>query len=507
MVEGFYGPPWSHDARLYVTSFVAERGMNAYLYAPKDDAKHRRRWRESYDAAEHADFVALARHCERIGMTFGFAISPGLDIDYDSPTDRATLLAKLRPLADAGIGWFLLALDDIPLAAGLAARQAALTTWLDHELRALRPDVRLALCPTEYLGTRPSQYLADLGAALPADVDVMWTGPTVCSPRITAPQAEAWADAVGGRPPLLWDNFPVNDGPMAPALHLGPYRGRDPDLADALTGVLCNPMSQAAASQIGLATAAEFLSDPDGYEAGSAWERAIADVGGPQAAPLRALARACASSPLNSPADVPAARLVEAIATATAAGKVAAIDALEADLTAARDLTAAFPAPEPPTLPTPTPPEHGAPDRGTDTAGDSGIGGASPAWHSTAALAAELAPWAEAAEREARLGLCATALLHLLDDAPGEVPAAVAQPLLHAAFLLIAAWDDARRRSDRIVYGPRLAVHPALVPLPDGSAGIDMGLAVTEDASAIDRLCRLAVAGYGKWACLPAAQA
>ena len=41
VVEGFYGTPWTHDARLEVISFLAARGMNAYAYAPKDDARHR----------------------------------------------------------------------------------------------------------------------------------------------------------------------------------------------------------------------------------------------------------------------------------------------------------------------------------------------------------------------------------------------------------------------------------------------------------------------------------
>ena len=35
VVEGFYGTPWTHDARIEVMSFLAAHGMNAYAYAPK----------------------------------------------------------------------------------------------------------------------------------------------------------------------------------------------------------------------------------------------------------------------------------------------------------------------------------------------------------------------------------------------------------------------------------------------------------------------------------------
>ncbi len=173
-------------ARLDAITFLAPRGMNAYVYAPKDDAKHRTEWRTPYTKAERDDFSALATHGRDAGVRFGFAISPGLDIEYESPTDREVLFAKLAGLRDAGVDWFLLLVDDIPMQSELAPRQADLGTWL----RSQFPDAAFTVCPTEYVGTRPSPYLAELGKGLPADVDLMWTGPTVCSPAITVERCE-----------------------------------------------------------------------------------------------------------------------------------------------------------------------------------------------------------------------------------------------------------------------------------------------------------------------------
>ena len=127
IVEGFYGPPWTHAERLDAISFLAPRGLNAYVYAPKDDAKHRAEWRVPYDGEERARFRDLAAHADANGARFGFAISPGLDIDYESDADRAAVLAKLAPLLDAGVPWFLLLLDDIPMQPGLAPRHARMT--------------------------------------------------------------------------------------------------------------------------------------------------------------------------------------------------------------------------------------------------------------------------------------------------------------------------------------------------------------------------------------------
>ena len=37
VVEGFYGTPWSHQARLSQLKFYGKNKMNTYIYGPKDD--------------------------------------------------------------------------------------------------------------------------------------------------------------------------------------------------------------------------------------------------------------------------------------------------------------------------------------------------------------------------------------------------------------------------------------------------------------------------------------
>jgi len=48
VVEGFYGPPWSHRERLDLLAAAPALGLDTYLYAPKDDPWHRGRWREPW---------------------------------------------------------------------------------------------------------------------------------------------------------------------------------------------------------------------------------------------------------------------------------------------------------------------------------------------------------------------------------------------------------------------------------------------------------------------------
>jgi len=456
IVEGFYGTPWTHDARCEVISFLAPRGMNAYVYAPKDDTKHRAEWRVPYDANETALFEELAAHAKASGVRFGFAISPGLDIDYESDKDRAALLAKLMPLRAAGVDWMLLLVDDIPMQPGIAPRQAALASWLRGELG----DTALSLCPTEYVGTRPSPYLSELSAGLPGDVDLMWTGPTVCSPTITADDARSWAKATNDRRVLVWDNYPVNDALMTNSLHLGPYRGRDADLVDIVGGVLCNPMPQARASQIALATAMDFLREPDGYDIDASWDRALDDLG---ARPLAVLARACADGPIAEPSTLDLARRIDALEVALAGpgAPTDEIDGIVTELRAARELGAEFP-----------------PHAPADT------------------LAAEVASWARAARREADAGLAACKLIRLVRPADGVAPDPEAA--MHQAFAVLFVWNGARA-DEKVVFGPRFALYTPVIQLADGSPGLDAAAAVREDANAIDALCRLALRTYDEW--------
>jgi hypothetical protein len=107
------------------------------------------------------------------------------------------------------------------------------------------------------------------------EVPLIWTGIDTFSPVITSAQAREWAGLLK-RPPLVWDNFPVNDAePWRP--YLGPLVGRAPDLAGAVQGYFANPMVQARASKIPLATVADYLWNPPAYDPARSLAQAITD--------------------------------------------------------------------------------------------------------------------------------------------------------------------------------------------------------------------------------------
>ncbi|HZR82637.1 MAG TPA: beta-N-acetylglucosaminidase domain-containing protein [Candidatus Binatia bacterium] len=290
-IEGFYGTPFSWEERERLVRFIAARGMNAYVYAPKNDPLHRERWRDPYDAGELAAFASLARTAGECGVRLVYAIAPGLTYDASDAREFERLDAKLRQLIDAGAGGIALLFDDI------AADSSAVDPELQAELVArtrarvaeIAPAAAFWFIGNYYAGTAPEldagggifaaiygrpprAYFDAYAARVPADVPILWTGPAVFSARITRDDALGFRDLVR-RPVIAWDNYPVNDA-LPWNLFLGPYVGRDAALADALDGIVVNLMGQPAASRIALATIARYLAAPSAYDP----ERAFADA-------------------------------------------------------------------------------------------------------------------------------------------------------------------------------------------------------------------------------------
>jgi hypothetical protein len=120
-------------------------------------------------------------------------------------------------------------------------------------------------------------------------------------------------------------------------------------------------------------------------------------------------------------------------------------------------------------------------------------------------LATELEPWLAAAAVEAEAGLAALRLIqhtypvaHISRDGNGKAVGPDAELAMVHAFAAVFSWSAARRRK-HVVFGPRFAFYPAVIQLADGRPGLDIDLAVVDDQSAIDRLCRFALARYQAW--------
>ncbi|MBN3285328.1 OGA GlcNAcase, partial [Polyodon spathula] len=251
VVEGFYGRPWTMEQRKELFRRLQKWGLNTYLYAPKDDYKHRVFWREMYSVEEAEQLMTLISAAKEYGIEFIYAISPGLDITFSNQKEVVTLKRKLDQISQFGCKSFALLFDDIEhnicpadkeVFSSFAHAQVSLTNEIFQYLG--EPETFL-FCPTEYCGTfcypnvSQSPYLLTVGEKLLPGIDVLWTGPKVVSKDITVESIEE-VSRILKRAPVIWDNIHANDYDQK-RLFLGPFKGRSTELIPRLKGVLTNP--------------------------------------------------------------------------------------------------------------------------------------------------------------------------------------------------------------------------------------------------------------------------
>jgi hyaluronoglucosaminidase len=299
VVEGFYGVFYTAPERDDLIRFLGRHGFNFYLYGPKNDRQHRARWREMYPAKIMGQFRNTAAIAKETGIQFAYALSPVVSLCHACKEDFEAITSKFRAFHDIGITVFALCFDDMkPEFAyeidrlqykNYGEAHADLGNRLYEWLKELDEHCSLFICPTDYHGTAPySDYLHELGGLLNPDIDIFYTGREICSPTITTEEAQSFAEAVK-RPPILWDNYPVNDLAMQGELHLAPISGRDANLHKAVKGILINPMIQAEASKIPLLTYADYLAEPENYQPQQSWDKALQTIAGEETTPAMKL--------------------------------------------------------------------------------------------------------------------------------------------------------------------------------------------------------------------------
>jgi hyaluronoglucosaminidase len=311
IVEGFFGPLWSMAHRRRLFAFGAARGMNTYLYAPKDDPYHRKLWRRPYPDAQWRELLRLIGAAQRTQIDFVYGFHPGEGLYFGDDRAVGILLRKARRFYDAGIRTFAVLFDDIPSRLSDPRDRRAFKnslaraegTWMAKIIAAQPASwsaVEWWICPSYYsedtllervFGKFEPHFLETLAQYLPTNIPCFWTGPSVVSKSITLAHVRRIAKKIN-RPLLLWDNYPVNDLSMANELHIGPLQGRDPRLPTSVYGYLNNPLLQEQLSFVPLATCFDYARAPAKYRAESSWTKIVRQRFGAEAIPdWRALRR------------------------------------------------------------------------------------------------------------------------------------------------------------------------------------------------------------------------
>lgn len=276
VVEGFYGVPWSREARLSQLDFYGRNKMNIYIYGPKDDPYHSSpNWRKPYPAQEAGQLKELVECARRNEVLFYWAIHPGKDIRWNTE-DRDLLMEKFESMYRLGIRAFAVFFDDISGEGTSAEKQVELLNDIYHNFVKAKGDVApLLMCPTEYnrLWTKPEGgYLATLGGKLHPDIGILWTGDKVVA-CIDKPTMQ-FVNPLLKRKAFIWWNFPVSDY-VRDRLLLGAVYGNGTDIDDDISAFISNPMEHAEASKIALFSIADYAWNMDAYKSDVSWRRAV----------------------------------------------------------------------------------------------------------------------------------------------------------------------------------------------------------------------------------------
>ena len=276
-IEGYYGRLLTWQDRRRIITRLAALGMNAYLYAPKEDPCHRVNWRNAWPADWMSEFTAMCDTAAAGGVMVLAGIAPGLDYDPNRDTaEFETLLAKALSLQAAGAYAIVVMFDDIeppsPTLDPTLANEIDLHAGIAGRLAA-RLDVPTIVVPRIYADeiseAAPDSYRA-LAAALPADMPLFHCGSHIVAGTdpltgSTTPAANSFHQRL-----ILWDNHYCND--YCPRrLFVGRHAGRTGvrDLMLNGTGMVETDMLL-----LGLMAAGDNK---------AAWREALAAAGVPQA--------------------------------------------------------------------------------------------------------------------------------------------------------------------------------------------------------------------------------
>src|SRR5438067_9043528 len=179
IIEGAYGTPWDHGARVRMLRWMPRHDFNAYVHAPKDDFYQRALWRQPWPAQGLSDYLGEIALARKLHVKWVPNLSPGVPliqtqlppgvqpddpICFSCPGDLQLVVDKLKPFLDAGVGVVMVSFDDVreelthpeDVAAygnGPGAFGTATASFLNNlydALNQLTPGIQLLSVPADY---------------------------------------------------------------------------------------------------------------------------------------------------------------------------------------------------------------------------------------------------------------------------------------------------------------------------------------------------------------------
>ena len=239
-IEGYYGKLLNWENRKKIVKSLAKNNMAAYFYAPKEDIKHRIKWRESYSKKWRQEFRSFVQFSNLNNVKVIAGIAPGLDFDFtnfflksdfQNHSDFNFLVKKVKQFLYDGADCIALLLDDIPdsfcrnnknfLSEGES--HGILVNKLSSML-----NIKIYFVPRIYANEliyNTPQYILDLSKSISNQATIFYCGQNVVSKSIKLNHIKHLRKLMSNKI-IFWDNFYAND--YCPRrIFLGPWKGRN----------------------------------------------------------------------------------------------------------------------------------------------------------------------------------------------------------------------------------------------------------------------------------------
>lgn len=276
-IEGYYGIPWTNEDRKSLMKFGGDFKMTSYIFAPKNDLYHTSKWRELYPANELQEIQEMVQVGNRVKCRFVWTAHPfmgGFDTnDYDN--EMVKLKAKYEQLYSVGVRQFGILGDDV----GGLDKQIVVKMMKElSDWGKGKGDVYdFVFCPEGYNSSWTNfQELNIYDPHFPEDIQIFWTGESVCSSvsqtTLTKFRTQNLGEGMNQRrSPLFWLNWPVNDINMQRLL-MGKGELLQTDInPEDLGGVVTNPMQDAEPSKVAIFAIADYSWNVKGFNADKSW--------------------------------------------------------------------------------------------------------------------------------------------------------------------------------------------------------------------------------------------
>lgn len=280
-VEGYYGIPWSFEARKSQFAFYGRNKMNTYIYAPKDDPLHHGMGcYRPYPAEKAKELRELVQYARKNHVKFVWAIHPANTVNWNQDGGKQQLdglCSKLKLMYDLGVRDFGVLVDDSGGEINRPERQVELCNYILQNFIRKHKDVNqtLIMCPTGYNRSWTNEnFLTTLGRGLDKSIPVMWTGNTVVH-DITL-EGQKWVNQHVQRPTFIWWNWPCNDFKRA-RLSMGRTYGlgTEEEMKKSMSGFVANPMEHAEASKVGLFGVGDYAWNITAFNSEKNWRAGV----------------------------------------------------------------------------------------------------------------------------------------------------------------------------------------------------------------------------------------